>query len=242
MTLAERLVRGLDQVKGIDDLSCAREHRVEHSLDTSPTCPASPSRCPPARPVVGQPHRRCCGVAVFEDMEELTSTYVHDLGRPTLSPVAATAAHEDLVQPDSISRDSAIHGASSVHVFIKHPSLGQRQRILCHTSRTARPQHGRSTSSTRSRSLTCAFAPQPGHGGRPRHVSTCTRSGTYGSQSSTRSTATRSSPTKRRHINIGLVVTGAQLSWLRQPLTLGALDPRPALTSPPHPADFRRAR
>ena len=107
----------------------------------------------------------------------------------------------------SLPRGGAISGSCSVTVPASQPRLGQRHRRLCHTSRTARPNTGRSTNST-------ARSPSDHNG--PRHASQaslgarrrmCTRSGTPAS-SSTPSTSTSPSPTNSSQTRVGSHSTG----------------------------------
>ncbi len=98
-----------------------------------------------------------------------------------------------------------------VHDRRPHPGLGQVNRCLCHTSRAGRPNTGRSTNSTRRRSLTTPTEPQSGHDRDGCATSMCTLSGVV---SSTASTLTSGSPTSSSHMAIGSVITGVlQAGW-----------------------------
>jgi hypothetical protein len=106
------------------------------------------------------------------------------------------------------SRGAAIVRPSPVQEPTSHVGDGQHQRCLCHTSRAGRPKHGRSTSSTDGRPLLHAGAAHAEHAGRSTRCSTWTRMG-WSSWSSTARTVTSGSPTRRSHMRVALVSTGA---------------------------------
>ena len=69
-------------------------------------------------------------------------------------------------------RGEAMRWSSSVHEPISQSGSGQHHRRLCHTRQMGRPETGRSTSSTRGRSLIRATTPHLGHPIRSTLVST----------------------------------------------------------------------
>ena len=105
------------------------------------------------------------------------------------------------------SRGGAISRACSVTVPAQHPERGQRHRRLCHTSRTDRPNAGRSTNSTARSPSDHNAPPQPSHGGLSARRRMCTRSGAFCS-SSTPSTSTSPSPTNNSQTRVGSHSTG----------------------------------
>ena len=91
----------------------------------------------------------------------------------------------------------AISAACSVALPASQPPRGQRQRRLCHTSRTGRPNAGRSTSATGRSPSDHNSPPHPPHGGLGTRRRMRTRSGAP-SLSSMPSTATSTIRTMSR--------------------------------------------
>ena len=106
----------------------------------------------------------------------------------------------------------AISRAASVTVPAPQPRLGQRHPRLCHTSRTRRPNAGRSTSTTARSPSDHNTPPQPPHGGLAARQRTCTRNGPPPS-SPTLSTSTSPSPTNSSHMRVGSYSTGILQSF-----------------------------
>ena len=105
------------------------------------------------------------------------------------------------------SRTGTIAGSCSVTAPAEHPCRAHRHRRLCHTSRTVRPNAGRSTNSTARSPLDHNGPPQPPHGGLRARRRMCTRSGSPAS-SSTPSTSTSPSPTNSSQTRVGSHSTG----------------------------------
>ena len=112
----------------------------------------------------------------------------------------------------SFSRGGAISGSCSVTVPAPQPRSGQRHRRLCHTSRTARPNAGRSTSATGRSPSDHSGPPQPPQPGLGARRRTCTRSGSP-APSSTPSTSTSPSPTNSSQTRVGSTSTGILQSF-----------------------------
>ena len=96
----------------------------------------------------------------------------------------------------------AISAACSVALPASQPPRGQRQRRLCHTSRTGRPNAGRSTSATGRSPSDHNSPPHPPHGGLGTRRRIRTRSGAP-SLSSMPSTSTSPNPTSSSHMRVG---------------------------------------
>ena len=101
----------------------------------------------------------------------------------------------------------AISAAFSVALPAPQPPRGQRQRRLCHTSRTGRPNAGRSTSATGRSPSDHNGPPHPPHGGLGTRRRMRTRSGAP-SLSSMPSTSTSPNPTSSSHMRVGSYSTG----------------------------------
>jgi hypothetical protein len=123
--------------------------------------------------------------------------------RPTCSVTQrpARAVITNLVEP--------ILGSRSVHDPVAQLGSGHCQRRLTHRSRVGRPNAGRSTSTTGSRSLTVARDPHDRHrSADASRVSISTVSGTVGLGSATPRTVTAGSPTSNSHMRVASVSTG----------------------------------
>ena len=107
----------------------------------------------------------------------------------------------------SFSRGGAISRSRSVTVPAPQPRSPQRHRRLCQTSRTGRPNAGRSTSATGRSPLDHNAPPQRSHAGLGALRRMCTRSGPPAS-SSTPSTSTSPSPTSSSQTRVGSTSTG----------------------------------
>ena len=112
--------------------------------------------------------------------------------------------------PGAVSqRGTAILASCTVHDLVGQSVSRQHHRCLRHTSRAGRPKHGRSTSTTSSRSLIEPRVPQRRHHACSSSLdSTFTMIGPPG-RSSTPRTFTSPKPTSSSHMRVGLHSTGA---------------------------------
>jgi len=126
--LVEHEVRQLDDVKWIGNLSCVREHRVEHR----PIRARQIQRCPldrltPCGGLLGEPCAPCGGVATWDDIEELTAGDVNDLGRPDSMAELAESAEQHLIKPDRCRCTDAVRvidqRSAMVHESVHHGVL-----------------------------------------------------------------------------------------------------------------------
>ena len=154
---------------------------------------------------------------------------------PTVRPRPAWRTAQRPARVVRRSRGGAIAGSCSVTVPAAHSEPPQRQRRLCHTSTTARPNAGRSTNSTSRSPSDHNGPPHRSQSGLDARRRTCTRNGSPAS-SSMPSTSTSPSPTNNSQTRIGSTSTGI-LQFLGccqhrfwgiprvQPRTLTALTP-----------------
>lgn len=96
-------VREMDDVIRIGDLGGVGEHRVEHHPIRTGQVQRRPTH--PVTPRLGWGSEPCAHrVEPIDDIEQLATFHVDDLGRPALPPVAALTLVERLVQPDRRDR------------------------------------------------------------------------------------------------------------------------------------------
>ena len=136
----------------------------------------------------------------------------HARGRSSSHFVGALA-----VRPRTMSRSCPRPTSTMLvaHALVRNRPrrhIRQRQRRLCHTSRTARPNAGRSTSTTGRSPLDHNGPPQRAQSGLGARRRMCTPSGAPAS-SSTPSTSTSPSPTSSSQTRVGSTSTGILQSF-----------------------------
>ena len=136
-------------------------------------------------------------------------------------------------------RAGAIRSSASVNDPTTQLAAGQRQRHLCQTRRTGRPNAGRPTSFTTAAPLDHTAPPQPPHAGRPR-VRMCSANGPPGASSTPRTSTSTRPISSNSQIRVGFSSTGG-LQYRNWCLSTPILEaPNPPIADPV-PAHFRRA-